>query len=277
MNADYHIHTSFSFDSFYDMEEAVKDAIALGLDEICFTDHVDYGIKKDRTGRESEEELIEHKRDYNVDYPAYFAKIEEMQKKYEGQITIRRGLEFGMQVPEIPKFQKLSDTYPMDFILLSIHSFDNHQIYKKDAYLLMDHIPYHRRYYEEMLGCVKNYKDYTVLAHIDNINRYDPRRAVPLDSVRDLLEEILKTVIRDGKGLEVNTATARYGITDMTPSREILRLYKELGGEILSIGSDVHRKGSLGLELDYNREELRKLGFRTFCTFEKQKPVFHEL
>ena len=82
---DYHVHTAFSDDSVYEMEEVVKDAISKGMNEICFTDHVDYGIKLDwDEGKE-----IEYRDGMplaNVDYPKYFEKIKELRKKYP-QIT----------------------------------------------------------------------------------------------------------------------------------------------------------------------------------------------
>ena len=89
--------------------------------------------------------------------------------------------------------------------------------------------------------------------------------------------EVPDTVIADGKGIEVNTSNHRYGLSDMTPSRDILKLYKELGGTIITIGGDSHKKEHLGAYIDWAKEELRKLGYTQFCTFEKMQPIFHEL
>ncbi len=63
----------------------------------------------------------------------------------------------------------------------------------------------------------------------------------------------------------------------MTPSRSILKLYRELGGEILTIGSDSHKPEHLGAYIAETREELKNLGFEYFCTFESMRPIFHEL
>ena len=92
-----------------------------------------------------------------------------------------------------------------------------------------------------------------------------------------MIEQIFEVVIADGKGIEVNTSNHRYGLSDMTPSRDILKLYKELGGTIITIGSDSHKKEHLGAYIDWAKEELRKLGYTQFCTFEKMQPIFHEL
>ncbi len=95
MLTDYHVHCEFSDDSVYPMEDVVRDAIGLGLEEICFTDHVDYGIKVDW---DSGEEIRWRNGEpfANVDYPRYFAKIADLQEKYGDRIRIRRGLELGV-------------------------------------------------------------------------------------------------------------------------------------------------------------------------------------
>lgn len=91
MQADYHVHTSYSDDSVYRMEDVVKDAIKSGLDEICFTDHVDYGVKWDWDSGHT----IEYRNNEplaNVDYPEYMKEILEMQRRYGDKIGIRTGL-----------------------------------------------------------------------------------------------------------------------------------------------------------------------------------------
>ena len=124
MFKDYHVHTEFSDDSDYLMEDVIKDAITMKMDEICFTDHVDYGIKRDfddprgmhyRKGGPGEPEKMPLA---NVDYPKYFEKIEFLRKKYP-EIVIKQGMEFGIQMHTIDLYQKLFDKYSFDFIILS--------------------------------------------------------------------------------------------------------------------------------------------------------------
>lgn len=83
--------------------------------------------------------------------------------------------------------------------------------------------------------------------------------------------------IEQGKGIEVNTSNERYGLSDLTPCRDILKLYKELGGRILTFGSDTHKEEHLGYHIAYVKTELKKLGFREFCTFDQMAPKFHDL
>ena len=111
MFADYHVHTEFSNDSVYPLEEVIRDAIAMQMDEICFTDHVDYGVKKDRERPLSLPEQKD-KQYLNVDYPAYAARIKELRQIYGTRIDIRMGLEFGIQRHTFPQFEKLLHFLP---------------------------------------------------------------------------------------------------------------------------------------------------------------------
>ncbi len=276
MFVDYHVHTQFSDDSVYPMEDVVKDAIKKGIDEICFTDHVDYGVKDDwDSGKEIEYRNGEPLA--NVDYPKYEAKIREMQEKYKDNISIKMGMEFGVQTHTILQFEKLFAAYPFDFIILSIHQVEDKEFWTQDFQQGRTQKEYNERYYEEMLNVVKNYKNYSVLGHMDLITRYDKAGLYPFEKVKSYIEEILKIVIADGKGIEINTSYHRYGLKDTTPAIDILKLYRELGGKIVTIGSDSHAPQHLGVYVDEAKEVLRSLGYDSFCTYEKMQPVFHAL
>lgn len=128
MLADYHVHTEFSDDSVYPMEDVVQNAIGLGLNEICITDHVDYGVKVDW---DSGQEILyrQGKPLANVDYPRYAAEIKRMQELYGSQLTIKMGMEFGVQIHTIPQFETLFQRYPFDFIILSIHQVEDKEFW----------------------------------------------------------------------------------------------------------------------------------------------------
>lgn len=276
MFADYHVHTEFSDDSVYPMENVIRDAVEMGMDEICLTDHVDYGIKDDWDGNvrirfRGGEPLA------NVDYPVYAEKIRILTERYKGRINIKMGLEFGVQMHTIPRFEALFARYPFDFIILSIHQVEDKEFWTQDFQKGRTQKEYNDRYYEELLNVVKHYKNYSVLGHMDLIKRYDEAGDYPFEQVKPAIEEILKIVIADGKGIEVNTSSHRYGLSDTTPSRDILNLYRSLGGEIITIGSDSHKPEHRGTYIEETKPLLKELGFKQFCTFEKMKPVFHSL
>ena len=113
------------------------------------------------------------------------------------------------------------------------------------------------------------FRDYSVLGHLDLIRRYDPFGDYPFACVRDLVAEILRRVIDDGKGIEVNTSGMRYGLGDFQPSRQVLELYRDLGGTVVTVGSDSHRPEHLGSYLRLAYRELRGLGFSSVWTFER--------
>lgn len=279
MRADYHFHTEYSDDSTTPIRDQIEQGIKLGLDELCPTDHVDYGIKPDWT-----EGFVPEVRDgnvlANVDYPKYFVELNELKAEYEGRIAVKKGLEFGIQSITVNDFQKLYDTYKheLDFVLFSMHQVDNLEFWTQDFQQGRTQKEYNERYYQEIYDTMKLYKDYSVLAHLDLLNRYDKAGIYPFEKVRDMVAEILKLAIADGKGIEINTSSWRYGLPDIQPSRAIFKLYKDLGGEIITTGSDAHTPDYLGSHFDEAASILRdELGFKTFCTFEKMEPIFHEL
>lgn len=283
MLADYHVHTAFSDDSEYPIEQVVLDAIDMGLDEVCFTDHVDYGIKRDwddqegmsyRCGGVGEPARIALS---NVDYDAYIAAIRNLQVRYREKVALKIGLEFGAQVSTIPQYRRLFSRYPFDFIILSVHQIDNKELWNQDFQKGKTQQEYNQRYYEEILSLAQQYHEYSVLGHLDLVSRYDKMGIYPFDCVRSILAKIMKTVIADGKGIEVNTSSYRYGLHDLTPSVDILKLYLQLGGRIITIGSDSHKQSHLGAYLQKTKEMLRALGYREFCTFDQMSPIFHPL
>ncbi len=280
---DYHVHTEFSDDSKYEMEQVVRDAAEMGIRELCFTDHVDYGIKRDwddprgvlyREGGPGEPDRMPIA---NVNYPDYVGKIKALQEKYDDRIKLRLGLEFGMQSHTISEYEALYQKYPFDFIILSVHEVENKEFWTGEFQAGRTQSEYVMRYYQELLYLVQHYHHYSVLGHLDLIARYDPAGKFPFEKMRPILEQILKTVIADGKGIEVNTSCYRYGLDDLTPSREILELYRDLGGKILTIGSDSHKPEHLGAHIPETVSELKAMGFRKLCTFERMKPAFHEI
>jgi len=138
-------------------------------------------------------------------------------------------------------------------------------------------IPTLYKYYKELLEVMKVFHDYDVLAHLDLVSRYDAKGPIDLKEIRDILAEILTTVIRNGKGIELNTSSWHYGLGDTTPSRDILKLYHDLGGRIITVGSDAHKPDYLGDHFQDAADILKEIGFTEYCTFEKHQPDFHAL
>lgn len=263
MLADYHVHSDFSEDCKCPMEDMVLRAIELGLDELAFTEHVDYGM--------------EHAGVMCCEYAPYFAEFDRVSAKYRERITLRRGIEFGIQVHTIPLYEAALEEHSFDFIILSNHQVDGKEFWNQDFQKGKTQSEIHEAYYKEIYQVVQRYKDYSVLGHLDMIKRYDPFGAYPDERIMDWVEKILRQVISDGRGIEVNTSCFRYGLKDLTPSREILKLYHRLGGTVLTLGSDAHTPEQLGAHMGEVRDILQDIGFKYFCTFKDMKPEYHRL
>ncbi|MGB7365798.1 histidinol-phosphatase HisJ family protein, partial [Carnobacterium jeotgali] len=213
----------------------------------------------------------------NVHYDLYFAELDKLAKKYEKEINIKKGLEFGMQVHTIPKFEELYQSQDFDFILLSVHQIEDKEFWTGEFQKGHTHKESYDRYYDEMYQLVTTYKNYSVLAHMDLVRRYLDKEVDRFEYNKDKIKEILKVVIANNKGIEVNTSSSRYEINGLTPSIEILKLYHELGGKIITIGSDSHKPEHLGYNIKEAKKILKDIGYIQFCTFDKMSPIFHEL
>lgn len=260
MLADYHMHTNFSDDSALIMEDAVRKAIEIGLDEICFTEHINAVYNY-----------------HDCDCKKYLKELERCRELFKDRISIKFGMEFGLQSQLCKYYETIFHNYDFDFIILSVHLINNLDLWNQDYQQGKTQDEYNRGYYEELLNIVENYNDYSVLGHMDLIRRYDRICEYPFEKCRNIVEKILKTVINNGKGIEVNTSSFRYCLQDLMPSRDILKLYKNLGGKIITIGSDSHRIDHIGYKIPFIYDQLKDMGYTHFCTFNKMQPLFHKL
>ena len=277
MLADYHVHCEYSDDSRYPMADVCRDAADMGLDEICFTEHVDYGVKNDvgePVTRYEDGDAVT-----NPPYEELFARYAEMREEWNGRLAIRRGLELGVQVVTLEKVEELLARWrsQMDFAILSIHQVDNLEFWNGDYQEGRTQDQINQRYWEEMLAVVNSFDDYGVMGHLDLIRRYDPFGAYPFEKVRDICAEVLRRVIDTGHGIEINTSGIRYGLGEFHPTPAILDLYRDLGGTIVTVGSDSHKPEHLGKYINEAYDLLRAHGFENVYTYDAWKPIAHKL
>ena len=186
MLTNYHMHTSYSDDSSYKMEDVVKTAISCGLDEICITDHLDC-----ETGI-----------DPCFPYKSYETDFLKCKSKYSDKITLKLGMEFGMQMSTIPYFKEFFSKADFDFILMSCHLIDDKWFWSQEFQSGKTQDEYNQQYYDEILRLVNNFDDYSVLGHLDVIRRYDLKGDYPFEKIEAIVEQILKRVISQGKVLK---------------------------------------------------------------------------
>ena len=259
---DFHMHSRVSFDGHDTGEALAKAALAKGLREICFTDHLDY----DPLGKMG---ILA------FDTDAYNAEYDHLEIP---GLVIRRGMEFGMDRNNVAQFEKDLQRRPFDFVLGSIHFVDGLDVYFDEFWAGKTVFQAERRCLEETLACVQLHENFDVLAHLTYISKThahpDPR-PVPYGDHRELIDEILRQLALRGKGLEMNTSGVdRCG--GYLPTAGFFRRFKELGGEIVTIGSDAHRCNRVG-QYTFEACEILKDIFGYVCTFENRKPIFHKL
>lgn len=259
---DYHIHSDFSADCTTPMEKTIEKAIDLGLEEICFTEHIDYDYP--------DESIV-----FEFDLKQYDKKIKQLQAAYADRIRIKKGVEIGLQPYLLDRYISLMDKESFDFVICSMHTTEQKDLHSGDFFNGKTVEEAYQAYYEELLHCIKHYKRYSVLGHIDLIKRYSYRAAQ--HDFHDIIGEIFKQVIADGKGIELNTSGIRYKLEHGMPSPDILQLYKDCGGEIISLGSDSHTETSLAYDFNASLQLLESLGFQSIATYEKGIPSFHPI
>ena len=259
---DYHMHTVVSFDGHHRGLDMAKAALDAGLKEICFTDHLDY----DPLGKMGV--LAFDTERYNREYD---------QLEMPG-LKIRRGMEFGMTADNREQFKADLARRPFDFVLGSIHFVDDLDVYYPEYWSGKTVFQAERRYLEATLECVKLHDDFDVLAHLTYIAKthcHPAPRPVPFSEHRELIDEILKVLADKGKGMEMNTSGVdRCG--DFLPTADYFRRFKELGGEIVTVGSDAHTANRVG-QYAFDACGILKEIFGHVCTFEDRKPIFHKL
>ena len=259
---DFHMHSRVSFDGHDTGLDLALAAKAKGLKEICFTDHLDY----DPLGKMGK---------LDFDTESYNAEYDQLEVP---GLTIRRGMEFGMDRKNVAQFKKDLQRRPFDFVLGSIHFVDDLDVYYEDFWRDKTIFQAERRCMEATLECVELHDDFDVLAHLTYISKtrcHPAPRPVRYEDHRELIDEILKVLARKGKGLEINTSGVdRCG--DYLPPIGMVRRFKELGGEIVTIGSDAHRAERVG-QYSFEACEILKDIFGHVCTFQNRQPVFHKL
>ena len=262
---DYHTHTSFSDDSSTPMADMIAAACEAGLKEIAITDHFD-------------PDYPDKAYPFELDFENYHKALIDAIEANKARLTIRKGVEIGIQHGSTMKrCSECAHSFDYDFIIGSFHCAEGYELYGNGYFSGRTPEESYIAYYTYVLENLKKYKDYDVIGHLNIIDRYTDKMADPA-SYMDIVAEIIKLIIADGKGLEINTSSFRYGLGDRTtPAQEMLQLYKDYGGEIMTIGSDAHRPKDIGFKLDYAQQMMRDLGFRYLTTFEQRKPIFKKL
>ncbi len=262
MLCDFHLHTSFSGDSDTPPEDQILKAAALNMPRICVTDHHDMDVVSDC--------------DFTLDLPKYFPAMEALREQYRDQIRIEIGIELGLQNHIAQKLHETAVSYPFDFIIGSCHFIDGQDPYFPAFFQGKSEKEAYRRFFEVTLKRVEKLDCFDSLGHLDYVVRYGPAKNRYYDPKEyfDIIEPILRILVHRGKALECNTGGLHYGLGHPNPCEEILRRYRELGGELITVGSDAHVPSRLGYDFDYVRDLLKACGFSHYTVYHQRKPEF---
>lgn len=270
--ADYHLHTTVSPDGMNTMEELCDAALEKGLEELAFTDHFEIytpgfqGSKYSPLGK------------FTIPYlKQYRERFEQCQKEYGEKITLKSGIELGQPHLDPAFAQEVLRVMDFDFVLGSMHKVDDIDFSERDHTCGQNEALC--RMNLENLYRLADEGDFDCLAHLDLIKRYAARQGqrVSLLDYPDELEVILKRLIERGKGIEINTSGVRQGMGETIPAFKILSLYRKLGGEILTIGSDAHKAADLGADFDIACQMAKEAGFSALARYTRRQVSFCDL
>lgn len=264
---DTHLHSKFSGDSDVEPPLIIKKAKELGLRGITYTDHMDIDAVFDA-------DL------FFLDLPAYSIAIKELiESESSSDFYIGMGIELGLQPHLVNAYKEITDNYDFDFCIGAIHGIDGIDPYYDEFFDGYDISHRFDQYFEYTLKNINIFNDFDSLAHLDYIVRYANdyclRKGIATvePQSHEIIEEILKIVIKKGKSLEVNTGAFRAGLNTPNPSYEIIKRYYELGGRMITVGSDAHRLEHVGLKFKETKDRLKEIGFKNQIIYKKRTPI----
>ena len=270
--ADFHMHTHHSGDCDTPMEKVIEKALEKKLPAICITEHMDmdYIVNEiDPAGK------------FEVNTDEYLDELLLYKEKYKGIIDIYFGIELGLQPQIVDRNTEYIKKYPFDFVIGS-----NHLCHKKDPYYSSFYEGRREReafmeFFESTLENIQLFDDFDVLGHLDYIDRYAPslNKNYNYNAYSEIIDEILKALIEKGKGLDINTKAlySEPSLGDLNPAKDVITRYHELGGEIITFGSDAHKPECVGLGFETAVEIVKTCGFTRYAMFSKRKPTFYDL
>ncbi len=260
---DCHVHSNFSMDSKTFPEELVRRSIEIGLDGLAITDHLDC----DYPGYS-----------FYVDLEEYDKALNNLRERYSNKLKVLKGIEVGIQPDVIDDTKAILRGHKFDYIIGSVHIVDGKDPYIDGYYDGKSAYETYQSYLEEIYFMLTHYDDFDVLGHIDYIVRYAyyDVRTLRYANHMDIIDSILSHLVKNNKGIELNTRSyiPKPGRTDCVPDIAIFKRFKELGGEMVCLGSDSHQVEFIGYRFDEYADLLSKAGFKYLTHFENRIPHF---
>ncbi len=257
---DYHIHSSISADCKVPMTKMAQAAKDAGLKEICLTEHIDLN-------------LVEGP-DFTVDFDAYAAAIASVREAFP-DLTVRMGIEAGLDIETAPQMQALLQAQPLDYVIGSQHVVFGLDPFYERVWKRYTQAEIFGEYLRASVESAAQIDYFDVMGHIGYISKFCPfdDKLLRYADYTHAIDVLLKTLIDKGKGIEINT-NGLYMTPSTMPETTIIQRYFELGGEIVTIGSDAHYETVVGHAVADTLKLLKTIGFRYICAFDKRQPLF---
>ena len=274
---DCHTHTQFSVDSDADISEMIEKACLLGLAAYAVTDHCECNRWYSEDHYPDEDTYRYY--DFGTDFENSVSAVTSLKEKYSGRFNLICGVEMGQATHDFDIAEKIVSDSRVDFVIGSMH-----QLPKTEDFAFIE---YDKMSYQDIYGLAERYfleinklckwGKFDVLGHLTYILRYINGTAginLDINPFDEVIADSLKTLIEKGKGIEINTSGLRQKYGDVFPSLKYVKLFRELGGEILSIGSDAHTVADLGSGITEGAKIALEAGFKYLCYFKERKPNF---
>ena len=268
---DGHNHCQFSFDGKKTtVELSSKAAIERGLGGIIFTDHCDLFVPQECIDQEGE-----HPQSFDI--AGQQAEIDRVQSLLGDQIRILKGIEIGIHERTHAEVKDILNSNSFDQVIASAHYIADTDPYYGGFFVGKDWKQAYGTYLETIYTEIQNIGDFDIVGHYDYVARYAPypQNGIAYKDFSDILDAIFKYLIENGKGFELNTKTCKGGRRgrDTFRDMEVLKRYRELGGEIISLGSDSHAPDKVAEGFEHHAELLKSLGFRWTSHYEKRQLI----
>lgn len=260
MLIDSHTHCYYSPDSKSDPEDSILTAIKNNIEVLAFTDHVD---------------RVDNSLDYIFDLDNYVKELNDLKERYRDRVEVLIGCEMGLNRSMNHLIEPTMADDRFDFFIGSMHTLDDEDIASTLRRMNGRFLDYFLHYYEEMFENIKATEGFHILGHMDYADRYVSDKSVIPDfsTYRDAAAAVLEEVIRKDIVVEYNTGGLFRGLTYANPKDEILKLYRDLGGEGVCLSSDAHLPNHIGRGLPEGREHLKSLGFKRLTYFKNKKRI----
>ena len=256
---DYHLHSHFSPDGRSKMEDICRSALAKGLNEIGFSEHLELHPLSLEYGSFVLEPWVQ--------------ELERCRELYQGRgLIIKSGIEIGE--PHLYKdyIADLLSRYEFDYILGSLHTIGDETYFEQSFFEKYGELESFRKYYSE-LAVLAQEGDFDILAHFDVPARISSALYGQYNPLKyeSLIRPVLQICIDRGIAIEINSSGKRLPMSRSIPDREILQWYKEMGGELITFGSDAHHAMNVGQNIEDAYELIDAMGFHGPCIFSKRK------